>query len=560
MTFKGVLGAMLVALVVTAFATADRLVPPPVTGAPAVTGAPSVPVAGQWICPMVADLPATSASVIVVGIEGDDAEVDVSVLSDGSRRAVSDATVAPSAALRSEVGAAVRVAWSGAPVAAFREWWFQGGDLPPGIVSGGCVHGLSDRWFVPGLKTSGGAEARLRVTNPFRTDATIAVSFATPEGPAEPLALQNLSIGAQSTLEIVVNESLPERDDLAAIVSVQTGRVVTEGMQLMRSAIGGIDGATLLQAAPEPAENWVIPWIVDGPDTSSWLWIYNPDQRSAAVELTYHTSDGGVVADGLDEVLVEPGTVRRVDLRGTMPDGVDVAAIAARVSGASIVVSGAVEVDAADPSRTGMAVQLGAATSERWVIGGGDATGRDEQLHLVNPTSASTTVDVAVRSLRGLRRPTALQDIEVPAGSTVRIDLGAHLGDSEHWTVHVDAQHPGIVAGRVGGAREGHRRLVAWPGVPESSWRIVARLHAASMQEGLVQRLRTEFGLRREDPFATGPLAPRIEDDPGDPDRPGAAGRSGRGADPAIPSVPGGIGTDDEELDDEDDEAGEAPD
>lgn len=545
MTVKGVMSAVIVALVITAVATVDRLIPPPTVEAPVVGAPPGVPTAGQWICPMVSDLPATSGSVTAVGLQGGTADVAVALLVDGSRRPVSDSAVAALNVLQVEVDAAAQVRWSGAPVAVYREWWFEGGDLPPGIVSGGCVHGLSDRWIVPGLKTSGGAEARVRVTNPFRTDATIAVSFATPEGPAEPLALQNLSIAAQSTLEIPVNESLPERDDLAAIVTVQTGRVVAEGMQLMRSAIGGIDGVSLLQAAPEAAENWVIPWVVDGPDASSWLWIFNPDQRTAAVELTYHTPGGGVVVDGMDEVLVEPGTVRRVDLRGTMPEGVDVAAITARVSGASIVVSGAVEVDGGDPARTGMAVQLGSPiTSERWVFGGGDATGRDEQLHLVNPTSSPTTVNATIRTSMGLRRPAPLQGVEVPAGAAMRIDLSAHLNDSEQWSVLIDASEPGVVAGRVGGAREGHRRLVAWPGVAETSWRTTVSTRTASLQEGLVHRLRTEFGLRAADPLADDRSMPVIEPGSGEPDPAGPSRRSGPATVSLLPNVPGGSDAD----------------
>ncbi|MEX0592738.1 MAG: DUF5719 family protein [Nitriliruptoraceae bacterium] len=551
MTVKGIVASVLLMAVVTAIGTIDRFVPPPVPVVDeGVVG--DVPVGGRWVCPMVADLPATTARVTVAhGVDEGESDVAVSVMSERTRRQISSAVLAPVATLSEEVGAAAIIDWSGVPAAVYREWWFEGGDLPPGIVSGPCVHGESGRWIVPGLKTSGGAEARLRVSNPFHSDATIAVGFATSEGPAEPLALQNVSIPSQETLEIVVNESLPERDDLAAIITVQAGRVVAEGMQLMRSAIGGIDGASLLQAAPTTAETWTIPWVIDGPDRTSWLWVVNPDQRTAAVEFTFHTPDGGVVADGLDEVLVEPGTMRRIDLRGTFPGGIEVAAVTARVSGAGIAVSGAVEVDAANPSRTGMVVQLGAvAPDTSWIVGGSAGDGRDEQLHLVNPTSVSSTVSVAVRTSLGVRRPAGLQGLTVPAGASIPIDLTAHLNDAEQWTAFITADGSGIVAGRVGGSRDGARRLVAWSGVPSAAWHPDGLVRSAYHAPGLIQRLRTDLGLRAADSFAPADrFAPSQQDDVADPD---VASPSGRPPGVPLPVVPGGDGSDsDGEADDD---------
>lgn len=554
MTLKHLLTSLVVMAVIVGVATIDRLLPPP-TAATVAPASDTDPVAGQWICSVMGDLPATSGTVTAVNAADEGrADVEVSVISAGARRTVSGNMLVPGGVLRTDVNAAVKVSWADEPAAVFREWWFEGGDLPAGIVSGGCMHGVADQWIVPGLITSGGAEARLRITNPFRTDATVAVGFATPEGPAEPLALQNLSVTAQSTLEISVNESLPERDDLAAIVTVHTGRVVAEGMQLMRSAIGGIDGASLLAAAPQGAETWVIPWVVDAPDVRSWLWIYNPSPQAAAVELTYLTPSGGVVASGLDEVVIEPGTVRRVELDGTMPDDVDAAALVARVSGATIVVSGAVEVDAQDAARTGMAVQLGAvATSELWVIGGGETEGRDEQLHLVNPTSAGSVIDVAVRTDRGVRRPPALQGIALAAGASARVDLAPVLEGAQWWTAIITADGRGVVAARVGGAVEGPRRMVAWPGVSATAWRISGALAAASLQEGMTHRLGTELGLRPVAPLVV-PAPPLIDDgDDGD-----APSRPGLGVMSSPPSVPGGLGpglpTDDDEGGEDDDD------
>jgi hypothetical protein len=553
MTFKGVFASLLVVAVVTMVATIDRFAPPPPPTTDEAT-TPGTPVAGRWTCPMISDLPATRATVTAAqpAYEGQ-SQVSLGVLRDGSRRAVSGGALGSAGALRAEVGGVAVIDWAGSPAGAYQEWWFEGGDLPPGIATGPCVHEVSSRWIIPGLTTSGGAEARLRITNPFRSDATIAVGFATPEGAAEPLALQNQSVPALGTLELVVNEYLPERDDLAAIVTVGSGRVVTAGLQLVRSAIGGIDGVSLLQAAPEPAEAWTVPWVVDGPDRSSWLWVVNPDPRVAAVEFTYHTPDGGVVADGLDEVLVEPGTMRRIDLRGTFPDGVEVAAVTARVSGARIVVSGVVEIDDPEPGRTGMPVQLGATAADTtWIVGGSASAERDEQLRVVNPGSSATSVSVAIRTALGVRRPAPLQEVVVPPGVAFAIDLTPYVTNAEHWTAFVLAEDPGVVAGVVGGSREGARRLVAWPGVASASWHPDEVARTAYMAWGLTQRLRTELGLRAPDPFTA--AEPWV--DPGDDVGPAPHPGPSSVVTPELPIVPGDIEpTPDDEADEDADDA-----
>jgi hypothetical protein len=412
---------------------------------------------------------------------------------------------------------AADVRWSGAPVAVNRSWRLDGEeDLPPGTASGPCAPGTSaERWTLPGLATDGGHEARLRLANPHAIGATVSVGFLTPEGPEDPTRLRNVSVGPEEVVELVLNEFLPEQPDLAAVVAVQSGRVAVEGVQLTRNAIGGIDGVSLLQAATAPAASWTVPWVVDGEGRASWLWIANESDRSAPVELSLHTEDGGVVPEGLAEVSIPPGTVRRVDLRGTLPEGLDSAAVTALSDGVPITVSAVAQLSAGDPDQTGFAVQLGGAADPQWTLAGTGREGRNEQVRLVNPGSEAATVDIGLWNGSNASTPAELSGIEVPPGALVVVPVTGFVQDAPSWALTVRATSGEVVAGTVGsGDPAGPRHLVATLGAPSQWWQL-SRVPILRSAPGTTQRLGTELGIAPIDPLAP-PEAPDPDGPSGD--------------------------------------------
>lgn len=505
-------------LVGVGVAVVDLVVPPVDPPEPTPVATSGDPVAGTWVCPVgdARDDTTLQASVARPPTAGSvPSQVEMHTLRQGERTTELETRLFPEAAatrrLEAGDGAAVAVDWRDGPAVVHREWTLtaEGGQLPPGIVAGGCVEPFSDRWIVPGMATSGGAQALLRIANPFPTDATIAIGFVAPEGPLQPLALRNLSVEGRGTLEIDVNEFLPERPDLAAVVTVASGRVGVEGYQLVRSAIGGVDGVSALAAAPEPAETWTVPWIVDGDDLASWLWVYNPGDRQALLELTYHTPDGGIVPEGLGEVSVDPGQLRRVDLRGTLPADVNVVALSARSDGAPVVLSAATELRSDDTPRSGFAVQLGTPdAADGWTVGGGPTQGRLEQLHLSNPTGEPASVSVALFTGVTVQRPEPLQELTLAPGAQRVVDLTDLLGTVDDWTAFVTASSGEVVVGRVGSANEGARNLVVAPGVPSSAWRAPGSGLGATWADGLVTRFATLLGIQRDDALPEVPEAP----------------------------------------------------
>ena len=488
------------------------------------------PVAGSWVCPVGDARPGTEMVTTVARPPSNSATPsDIEVFSTGSGQRSLDRSsqlfdgAALTHATTEGDDTVMVVDWRAAPAVVHGQWTLgsdaedadDADDLPAGIVAGSCVEPFSDRWIIPGMVTSGGAQAVLRIANPFPSDATIAVGFVAPEGALQPLALRNLSVQGRDTLEIDVNEFLPERADLAAVVTVASGRVGVEGYQLVRSAIGGIDGVSTLAAAPEPSEGWTVPWIVDGDDLASWLWVYNPGDRQALVELTYHTPDGGIVPDGLAEVVVDPGELRRVDLRGTLPEDRNVVAVSARSDGAPVVVSAANELRSDDEQRSGFAVQLGAATPDvAWTVSGGSTTDRVEQLHISNPGGSSVTLSVDVFSGVTVQRPDELQEVTIEPGAQRVLDLDEHLGDVDAWTAFVTASSGEVVVGRVGSSEAGRRNLVAVPGVPSSAWQTESSGQAVVRDDGLLTRYATALGIARGERLPTAPRQPDPDPEP----------------------------------------------
>ena len=396
-------------------------------------------------------------------------------------------------AVAAEEPAATVVRWRDAAVAVGREWRLEDVDgMPDGTLAGACATSSAGTHLVPGLSTAGGDEARLRLANPHRSPASAAVRFDTPGDPEAPLVLQNLSIPPGAVREVIVNDALPERDDLAAVVEVTSGRIAVEGIQVARAAIGGVDGMSLLSATTSPAEDWTVTWLADDDDTAPWLWVLNAGERTAAVELTLHTEAGGEVPFGLSEVSVPAGELRRVDMTGTFPDEVAEVGVTARSNGVPIVVSGAVTRQADEPARTGVSVQLGAAADTRWVVSGMAAEERVERLRIVNPEGEAAVLDVSLFDGVRIREPEELRGLELAPGSSSTVDLADHLPPGVPWTAFVTAREGAVVVGRLGtDAGDGPLHLVATAGVPATSWLTSGATLLPVQRPGLVTQLGT---------------------------------------------------------------------
>ncbi len=430
------------------------------------------------------------------------------------------------------------VEWQDAPLTVARRWRIEDDDeLPAGTAAGPCpVSTAATTWTLPGVSTAGGTEALLRFANPHATGATVSVRFLTPEGAEAPTRLRNLSVGPEATSELSLNEFIPERDDVAVVVEVLSGRIAVEGVQLARSAIGDIDGVSLLQAATSAAETWTIPWVSDASDRSPWLWVANDDDRTARVELTVHGDEGGLPAEGLSEVEIPPRTVRRVDLRGVLPES-GPAAVTVRSDGVPVTASGVVEIGADDPDDTGLVVQRGAVAADTaWTLTGGPTEERRERLRLVNPTGDPAVVDAILWNGASAELLDELSGIEIAAGAVVSIPLDDALDGLDRWALTVRSRSGAVVAGTVGdGSPDGPAHWVASIGTPGAEW-TTAITPEVGLARGMVQRLGTTLGISPFDPFAPAPTEDGDADPDGPVEVPGAPDAPAEGLE--VPDVP----------------------
>ncbi|HEX2027719.1 MAG TPA: DUF5719 family protein [Nitriliruptorales bacterium] len=417
-----------------------------------------------------------------------------------------------------QLGVAVR--WWQSPVAVSRLWLRGVAGEPSGPVEGPCTSEPSVTWFLPGVTTVDAAQARIVLANPFETDAAISVELLSPEGVERPQLLKNVTVQARSVQVVDLNRHAPEVADLGAVVRVRAGRVVAEAWQSLDAAVGGIEGVTLVRLAPAPRDAWTIPWF-QGAGATSWLWVTNPGERPASVTVTVHTGAGGVPPEGLEEIDVPAGAVRRVDLRGVLPEDVGGgAATVTSVNGVPVVVSGATQIRTPSGERSGHAVQLGEPRADTsWTIPTGPGGGRTEVLHLVNPTAQPATAQVQIVDATATLAPEELQAVGVPPGTAVDIDLSGATEALDQHTIFVTSQGSGVVAGVHTFNRATPLGLVAHPGVPSWTWTGGRPVAPVEFAPGLPQRLGTDLGPATTpspspSPVVTTPPTPRSVEEP----------------------------------------------
>lgn len=506
--------------------------PEPVRAGPAVAGA--------WFCAAGAVGENDQLSVLSASPDSFSAPSDTEITAfSGQRQEVASRRVFPgtarSTAIEEVTGQSVgtEVRWWERPTVTSRVWRRDAADAVSGTVSGPCAEAPSPTWYVPGMSTADGGQARLYLANAFATDASVSVTFTTPTGPEEPIVLENVSVPARSVQVLDLNEYVPRQADLGVAVEIRSGRVVVEGVQDLDPAVGGVRARTLVRASPKLSEVWTMPWALSDPSeasgeapeeppapdaptgerivqtdspgdgTAGWIWVSNPGDEAAAVSLTLHTASGAVAADVGEELLVDPGRTLRIDLRGLLPPGQSATGATLRSENGVPVVAGASSLlspEAGDPAQTGFVTEIGVPEADsQWLVPGEAAGQRSQVLHVVNPGAEAAVVDVVVWNGSVLRRPDDLQQLTVPAGALVEVDLTEIVAGGAHMVAHVTATEGAVVAGRhsVGSDPAG---WIAHVGVPSSVWSGGQVVPSVVHAPDLLERYGTTGGLRDVQP------------------------------------------------------------
>lgn len=473
----------------------DVLRPPP---------APT-PIQGAWYCAAGGTAEGDALDVLTAAVGTSNVHLETFAegeIEPAHRLRLEAATVRTRAVQGDDAGVGILGIWEEAPATVARTWHRGAEEEVPGIVHGPCVGETSSSWYLAGVSTDGGASASIVVANPFETDAAIDVALLTTEGSETPELLQNVGVPARTTRTIDLNEYAPEHEDLGAVVTVRSGRVVAEGWQALDPAIGDISGVALTRLATEPAERWTVPWLPTDA-VESWVTIANVGEQPASIHLTVHTEEGGGAAEDVDEVSVPAGGVRRVDLGTALPaDATRGGLTVSSDNAVPIVVAGAARIPHEDEEveRTGILHMLGHPEPQSyWLLPGMAGDDRRATVHLLNPTVQAAEVDITLLTPDGEVTDEELSEVEVGPGATTSLRVDTFLAEgAEAYAVFVVARTSEVAVALHSYAREGRRDDVLNGGVAGVTGRTPLERRNLTHDPGLTLRLGTGLGTRIE--------------------------------------------------------------
>ncbi|MEE8602531.1 DUF5719 family protein [Euzebya tangerina] len=271
---------------------------------------------GTAYCPMTASEGDTAALEIASTSADEDSQITITRFIDGVPQIDEPRVLEAGRSSTLEIPAdqlstPVTVDWLGAPVLA---QYRLTDDTEQAVAT--CQTRPSDRWYLSGFDTNRGNTSTINLFNPFESDAIVTLRFGTTEGAVELIIADELSVPSGEVVVTDLADFRPETADLAVTVQARTGRVIPQG-QIVRGPAGegleAITGRALIPAVPEASETLYLPEAQVDSSTDSWVTVYNPEDRAAAVQVSV-TTPLATTAASVGEVTVPAGGTTRFDL------------------------------------------------------------------------------------------------------------------------------------------------------------------------------------------------------------------------------------------------------
>lgn len=445
---------------------AEQAVDPAVTPAaePVAVAAPS---AGAWYCPVTAE--ADETAILTVAAVGDEpATVAIDRHEDAGVRSGEPVAVEPGAPLElvlddGEARWPSTVRWTDAPVVA--TWRVEG----PDVAGAPCEAAPLPTTHITGFDTSAQSVSTLHLFNPFDADAVVRVTYGTSTGPVELVLTDNVLVEAGQGTTLTLNDFEPQQRDLAVSVEVLTGRVVSQGVVALAPTEDqpSPTGRAVLPGTGAPERSWAFAYARDNPTSSSWVSVFNPNERAAAVEVRVANPAEDSVAL-LGETSVPAGGVARVELDGAA-ESVEFGLVLESLNEETVVATRLTAVETGAGAE-GVAASAGEQPARRWALVGGGAGDRQSRIALHNPGAETVTMTVDA----GAGTPAQWRGITLAPNESTALeldDLSAGGGEREPVGVLVEADGPVTADLRVqrGGEEDGLRFWTVG-GVPARVW------------------------------------------------------------------------------------------
>jgi hypothetical protein len=327
--------------------------------------------------------------------------------------------------LRSSKERALDVVGYGAPLAAAATTTLR--SKVGGAATTTCSLTGGRRWYFPAGTSAIGSSERLLVYNPFPQEAVVRVRFFTPSGERIASNLASVGVGIGRTIEIDVNRFVAPENVLSATVSAIRGRVVAWKAVTVRGKKHA-HGLELSLGATAVERVWFLPGGAVGKGVGERLFVLNPNDKEAVVTVSLLTPRGTLQPRGLLRVRVPPRSSKSLSLSGAprrTRSKVSSAGALVSASSAPGVVAERTESYVTRRVR-GFASEIGAAgAATQWSLGASTPNARADVVWIMNPGPRRARVSVSLlQASAPPRQPSALSDVRVAPGSSVRLDLG----------------------------------------------------------------------------------------------------------------------------------------
>jgi hypothetical protein len=296
---------------------------------------------------------------------------------------------------------------------------------PAGTSTSACATTPSPTWYLADGATTVDLSASLLLFNPFPDDAVVDVTFATDEGPRTPQALQGFLVPGRTLRRVDVDEAVRRNTQVSTAVEARTGRVVAGWIQTYRSPERQSVVATV--PAATAGTQW---WFANGrkgEGVRERVVLFNP-HRSATAEVTVTvspTEPPGAPPVTLTEV-VPPLSSRTVDVAGApeVPEARHSLLVTSSEPG--IVAMRSLDLVGARNAATS---QLGARlTAGVWYLPAAPPPGGTQVLTLQNPLGIDAVASVNRYGPAGATPLPGLEQLAVPPGGLVRLELAGVPG------------------------------------------------------------------------------------------------------------------------------------
>ena len=196
------------------------------------------------------------------------------------------------------------------------------GDLAPGLVGarfGGkslaavsCPATSPDQWFT-GIGAGAGHDSTLELVNPDAGPAVADVTVYGRTGVIDVPHLRGVSVPGHQSVRLDLGQVVPRRVELALHVVTSRGRLASSVLDTADELGSGATSSDWLPAQPEPTTSNVLLGATAGQGTRD-LALANPGEDEARVTVKVISPKSVFAPEGLDEIRLAPGAVKRVDL------------------------------------------------------------------------------------------------------------------------------------------------------------------------------------------------------------------------------------------------------